>query len=378
MLRRPSLWLALYFVFLATGVVVLSADTQPGPGVEYLHEERPAGPWQIHVIKIDRTRTDLAIITTLAKGTVQGLDTLSEQVKDILPALGKPVAAVNADFYWLNPGPYQGDPCGLHIVQGELVSAPVTGRPGFWIDAAGKLRIGQIQPKLSVTWPNGTTTAIGLNELRNDNAAVLYTPTLGPTTRTPDGRDVFLERDGKTPWLPLKAGQTCTARVRSVVDGRNSALSPDIMILSLGPDLLDKVPEVHAGDILTISTQTVPDLTNVATAIGGGPILLAQGKQSEWPGDQPRHPRTAIGWNDATFFLVVVDGRQANSVGMSFPELAELMSQLGCTDALNLDGGGSSTMWLSGRVVNSPSGGSERALANALVVVRTAEKKEPD
>ena len=116
-------------------------------------------------------------------------------------------------------------------------------------------------------------------------------------------------------------------------------------------------------------------LPNKIKSAGIGPVLITGGKQGEWGKGEPRHPRSAIGWNDAFFYLVVVDGRQANSVGMTFPELAALMAELGCTEALNLDGGGSSTMWVSGRIVNSPSGGAERALANALVLVRTPETK---
>jgi len=70
-------------------------------------------------------------------------------------------------------------------------------------------------------------------------------------------------------------------------------------------------------------------------------------------------------------FLVVVDGRQAGlSVGMTFPELAGYMAGLGCDEAVNLDGGGSASMWVLGQVVSSPSEGRERTGANALVLVR--------
>jgi exopolysaccharide biosynthesis protein len=85
-----------------------------------------------------------------------------------------------------------------------------------------------------------------------------------------------------------------------------------------------------------------------------------------------RNPRTAIGWNDREFFMVVVDGRAPGlSVGMTFSELASLMLKLGCKDAMNLDGGGSSTLWLNGKVVNHPSSkGVLRQVANTLVLVQ--------
>ncbi len=86
-----------------------------------------------------------------------------------------------------------------------------------------------------------------------------------------------------------------------------------------------------------------------------------------------RHPRTAVGINaDGTrLWLVVVDGRQAYSGGMTLPELREFFRHLGAEQALNLDGGGSSTMVVGGRVVNHPSdAGGERAVVNGLGVMR--------
>jgi exopolysaccharide biosynthesis protein len=100
------------------------------------------------------------------------------------------------------------------------------------------------------------------------------------------------------------------------------------------------------------------------------------GKEQTWPAARgtnqpPRHPRTALGFNSRYLLLVEVDGRQKElSMGMSFAELARLMKSLGCTEAMNLDGGGSSTFWLDGKVMNSPSDKHERSLANGIFVVR--------
>ena len=87
-----------------------------------------------------------------------------------------------------------------------------------------------------------------------------------------------------------------------------------------------------------------------------------------------RHPRSAIGWNKDYFFMVEVDGRQRKSLGMTFPELAEYMLKLGCEEAMNLDGGGSATLWVDGEVVNSPSRGRERPAANALALLKKPKK----
>jgi len=83
-----------------------------------------------------------------------------------------------------------------------------------------------------------------------------------------------------------------------------------------------------------------------------------------------RHPRTAVGIRkDGTWVLVVVDGRQPQlSKGMTLAEIAAYMKSLDCQNAINLDGGGSSTLWYEGHVVNSPSDGRERPVSDAILV----------
>jgi exopolysaccharide biosynthesis protein len=120
--------------------------------------------------------------------------------------------------------------------------------------------------------------------------------------------------------------------------------------------------------------ETTPDLSGAEVAIGGGPALIKDSKLMSWKGwlnTNMRHPRTAVGWNKQHMFLVEVDGRQIDvSVGMTFQELADYLLKLGCEQAMNLDGGGSATLWALGTVRSSPSEGQERSSPNALVVVR--------
>jgi exopolysaccharide biosynthesis protein len=123
-------------------------------------------------------------------------------------------------------------------------------------------------------------------------------------------------------------------------------------------------------------------------AIAGSHIVIKDGRKTTLP-DTPfstsRHPRTAVGTADGgrTLVLVVVDGRRPGvSVGMTLAELADLMLKLGCEHALNLDGGGSSTLVMRNpelnqlQVINQPSGGKQRAVANVLGV-RLVEQEEP-
>ena len=336
--------LCLTGVVLTSCAAVLPLDFQQiEPGVVYAHQVVQPAPWSIHILKIDRRRSDLKFVTTLGKEKIHGLSPLPEQVDSITPRRGKAVAAINGDFFLIAKKPYQGDPRGLQIMNGELVSAP--GKDVcFWLDGATP-RIEQVVSKFHVTWPNGKDSPLGLNEERAENQAVLLTPTLGDSTRTTNGLELVLERAGAA-WLPLRAQTSYSARVRTV-SGTNTATAPGTMVLSIGPKLVEQLPPFESGMKLKISTDTsAAHLDKAETAIGGGPALVHLGKTLIGTGVAPsrvsdavRHPRTALGWNDAFFFFVVVDGRRENvSVGMTFAELADEMAALGCQEAMNLDG----------------------------------------
>ena len=191
------------------------------------------------------------------------------------------------------------------------------------------------------------------------------------STRTGGGRELVLDRAGDGPWLPLRVGQTLDTYVLDVREGGNTRLDADTMVLSLGPALTPTLPVVKAGDTLKLLVETSPDLSGARTAIGGGLVLMSGGALGNLGGpSQQRHPRTAIGWNDEHFFFFVVDGRQFGlSAGMTYPELGALVKRYGCTEAMELDGGGSSTMWVKEKIVNSPSDGEQRPIANALILV---------
>ena len=351
--------------------------------------EKASAPWSIHVVKFERKARDLQLHSTLAQGTVLGLSTLVDQVKALPPQTGIPLAAVNGDFYVVDPkNPYLGDPRGLQILDGELVSAP-SDQASFWIDAAGNPHATNVISQLKVTWPDGTTIPLGLNEERASGAAVLYTPRLGKSTRTKGGRELILEHAGSGSWLPLKAGAEYTARVREARAEGDSAISNGLMVLSLSPALLTNTPtaaQADTGAVLKISTTTVPDLSGVKTAISGGYVVVRNGQKQtlqvpksdayKYRSVGERHPRSAIGVNRDHIFLVEVDGRQPElSVGMTLAELGDYMQKLGCELALSLDGGSSATLWFKGKVVNSPCDGKDRPIANGLVLLQEAAKR---
>jgi exopolysaccharide biosynthesis protein len=118
----------------------------------------------------------------------------------------------------------------------------------------------------------------------------------------------------------------------------------------------------------------------VKELIGGYPMLLRHGASvldridTSSSFSVTHHPRTAVGVRpDGTVLLVAVDGRSEASGGMSLAQLTAFMQALGASDALNLDGGGSTTLALNGKVVNHPSDKEgERAVADALLVLGPA------
>jgi hypothetical protein len=353
--------------------------------VSYQNDRVKTGPWSIHIVKMDRNEPSLELHSILATTQVLGLSTTSEQAMSVPASWGTVLAAVNGDFYKREDSSYAGDPRGLQIVEGEVVSAPTEGSV-FWIDAAGEPHATNVISAFKVTWPDGTIWPIGLNEERLRGGAVLYTPTLGKTTRNHGrGLEMVLEQSGDGPWLPLQIGETYTAKVRQAKEGGNTSLTPGTMVLSVDGLLASNVSNPSIGAVLKISMETVPSLKGARTAIGGGPVVTRQGKAMEI--ERPsnglagfdytlrsrfeRHPRSVMGWNDTHYFLGEVDGRQRGlSVGMTLKELGSYMAKIGCDTAMSLDGGGSATFWYRGRVVNNPCDGTERPVANSLAVVR--------
>jgi hypothetical protein len=369
---RMRFAISLALLLTATGLIGSnpSQKTAEDRGLSFKRYTVKDVPWSINVVRIDRSKSNFAFTTTMGGGTRQGLRPITEQLRLIPKSLGRPVAAVNGDFYQTEGDSYSGDPRGLQIINGELVSSP-NDRESFWIDTNGAPRMAVVKPNFTVTWPGGERTRFEVNEERS-RTAVLYTSVIGRSTKTSGGVEFVLEKASDRKWLPLRLGDKFPAKIREIRGG-NSRLDKDTLVLSLV-----RLPssggaaEAQIGDVVWISTETTPSLKGVETGIGGGPALVLNGQAQPARVNKStsRHPRSAVGWNDNEIMFVTVDGRQPRlSNGMTLPELADFLVKLQCTEAMNLDGGGSAEVWMEGKILNSPCYGHERNTANALVLV---------
>jgi hypothetical protein len=382
-------WLLGMLLFAVGGGVSRAEGSNPAavnlPDLTYTNVTDPTVPWSIHVVKVSRSNSRYEIQSRHAGSGALGLSTLRDQIAAVDSQTGEPVAAINGGFYRRDTA-YAGAARGLQIVgnRGEVLSAP-SGSAAFWIDLNGEAHLANVSSQFEVRWPDGRVTPLGLNEARADNGVMLYTPAVGSATHTAGGLELVLEKQERSRWLPLRVGRFYSARVRAIHGEGNTPLAPDIMVLSFGPAATNQLQGIGTGTTLQISTASSPSLAAARTALSGGPVLVRNGKRQriraspqdayEFSSMLERHPRSAIGWNQDWFYLVEVDGRQRDlSVGMTLEELSTYLVKLGCAEALNLDGGGSATLWCAGEVRNNPCDGYERPVANSLVVLRKAAK----
>src|SRR5262245_24534330 len=152
---RGSLLIVGAFILVAT-LDPVSGRSQTVPaarGFTYQHDEIHEKPWSIHIVKVDRSNLHLELHTTLGGGDRFGLGTLSQQIRTMPASLGRVVAGINGD-YFRNEYPYEGDPKGLQILRGELVSGP-NDWTCFWLDAAREPHMTNVLAQFEVTWPGG-------------------------------------------------------------------------------------------------------------------------------------------------------------------------------------------------------------------------------
>lgn len=388
-----------FFGALLTGpLTAIAAGAPPGvhpnyqaivPGLDYACIQTTnwnnGDPWSIHIARLNRAQKNLRLVESLAHHQVLGVAPVSAIAKAFPAAQGQPLVAINAGFCIRTKNAYQGVPRGIGkeapaamvIVEGEIVSAP--SKYSFWVNEDGTMHFGRFDSRFNVTLPDGSVLPIGLNNECTPDGVMLYTHLLGTSTRATNHLEVVLE-EASQKRLSWRVGESCVLQVRELNPTGNTALSPHTAVLGFGAEMAAKASGLKRGDKIRVKLETAPALKNVVTACHAIFPIVENGRPLEAfdTNDVMKHknPRTAIGFNEKYFFMVVVDGRQKQlSLGMTARELAEFMALLGCTEAMNLDGGGSSTFWMQGRTRNSVPGGKERVRGDALVIVQQPGKK---
>ena len=148
---------------------------------------------------------------------------------------------------------------------------------------------------------------------------------------------------------------------------------PENGYVIVGPQV--KLRQFYDEKKMNVEIGTTPEWKDVRHIISGGPYLVKNGETFVDMTAQKlgsiggRNPRSAIGYTkDNNFIIVAVDGREGSSIGLTLNELATFMKSIGCINAMNLDGGGSTVMYVKGRIVNKPTNKGGIALSNALTV----------
>ncbi|WP_211239512.1 phosphodiester glycosidase family protein [Jiangella gansuensis] len=305
-----------------------------------------------------------------------GQVTRTATVRSLAEASGA-TAAINGDFYDINNS---NAPLGAGVSRDEgMVTAPTAGHENALAVANdGAVQLAQVFLEgTAVTGDGETLRLAGVN-----------------TFRLPaDGIGVFTSAWGEYTRANSVGSAAATAEV-TVVDGVVTATGttpgsgpiPADTIVLVGRDSgAAALLRLEPGDTVDVTYAPRSDLGEVAVAVGGNHMLVEDGVQRPFTDTEPA-ARSAIGLSEdgRTMYLVSIDGKQAHSRGTTLGETAEIMLDLGAHDALNIDGGGSSTLVVRDpgtderSVVNSPSDGSERSVANGLALFAAEGSGELD
>ena len=337
----------------------------------------------VHVGLIERGSPH-RLRTMLSNGRIAGPQPRTERTSEMCRRM-RCLLAVNGDFFT-----DAGMPVGGLIDESRPLRSPIASRPQFSIARNGALHIGSLgfvtslttyHPRFSGLLRSGvsaeprTTAVHGVNVTRAADRIVLYTPHFGPTTETSGGIELIARV--KAPAGHLRTGQTTIELISSRSGG--SSIPSDGVVLSghgQGAATLAALwQEVTNGKAERRAVLQVTASPDAVQSVAGRPVLVRNGERAT-DSESVRDSRTMIGWNGrGDLLLVTVDGKQpGRSVGMSVIEGANLMRAFGVVDALNLDGGGSTTFVLRGRVLNRPSTSShrERAVAVGVAIVPAA------
>ncbi len=340
-----------------------AAEYQVQPGISYrtfMKKFSAKAPIRVHVLVVDINRSSIEVKAALARGTVGRLLPTSK----IAYANGA-AAAVNGTFFhrrW----PYL--PIGLIVIDGKMMTKSLLNRSAIGISRSKKVRFGipKMVGRIVNVSNNDTADIFGINRPRKNNELIIYTPEYGNTTKTEgNGVEMMVEND-----IVIGIGE------------QDCAIPKEGYVISCSGWNRHFANQLPPGSRIKTEMRLTDGWDEYEQVITGGPRLLDNGEivtdlsldiENFWT-LAGRNARTAIGRTDRNkLILAVVEGkkprRRVRRSGVTFRELAVLMKELGCKDAIGLDGGGSSTMYVGGRVVNNPQDGNQERVSNAVVIL---------
>lgn len=311
------------------------------------------GPVRGYVIRFNPQKTGWALLPALADGTIMHRTTVSR-----IAARHNAYAAINGGFFASN-----GPPLGMLVIDGEWIKPPLHSRAVLGITTDGNHTIANVDFD---------------GKLEFEGLGFLPLESLNEGHSSDDGLVVFTRR-----WGPLVTAAPSKTRLAVSADGLVLAVYPagvDVpvpeggFVISGNGRRAKTLSEICQGTKVELQLQTTPRWPNLRHAIGGGPLLVVDGKvcvngQAErFRADVTNscRPRSAVGLS-ATGEVILL---AVQDPGMTLKELAGTMVKLGARSAMNLDGGGSTAIVVGGQLLNSPSDGCERSVSNAVLVVK--------
>ncbi|MEN6546117.1 MAG: phosphodiester glycosidase family protein [Armatimonadia bacterium] len=312
------------------------------------------GPVRGYVIRFNPQKTGWTLCPALADGTIMHRRTVSRIAARHNNAYG----AINGGFFAKN-----GPPLGMLVIDGEWIKPPLYSRAVLGITTAGNYTIANVDFD---------------GKLEFDGFGFLPIESLNEGHLTDDGIVVFTQR-----WGPLVTGAPGKTRLAVTAGGLVAAVYPAGMdvpipdggyVISGNGRRAETLANICQGTSVKLHLQTAPQWPNLRHAIGGGPVLVVDGQvcvngQAErFRSDVTAscRPRSAVGLS-ATGEVILL---AVQNPGMTLKELAATMVKLGARSAMNLDGGGSTAIVVGGQLLNDPSDGCERAVSNAVLVVK--------
>jgi len=369
------------------------------PGVVYLQYLRPEGPWRVHVVQVDLTREDVALTAVRPNDGLFGRERVSAMAARLADSL-QVLAGINGDFFDLDTGENENN----QVVAGRfLKGVRVTDSPWdtfrnthtqFAVGKDGRPYFERFRftGRVRRADPGGNIIDVeldGLNGIPRDGVGlVLFTEARGAAPR----RDT-LTGGIEVPLVRIQTANGAGPRYR--VAGGSRPISPEpiapgtAVLAAYGREAAARLDSLLAGSgPVDVRYGLAPDRGPLELVVGGWPRLVVDGRSVAAAADSlegtfpqfsaRRYARSAVAVtrDTAALLLVTVDGvpRGADtgpSVGMTLVEFADLLVSLGAFQALNLDGGGSTTLLVRDRVVNTPTDPEgERAVGISLFVVR--------